>query len=249
MCVTVTALMFLAVCSSAFAEEELSVCLAEADRLYKEFLITEDCKQIEAAKNLLDELIRTYPDHAEIFWKTARCYIEYAAFADDPIAIYEAGITLAKRSSEICDNAEAHFWLAALYGLVGQAKGIFNSLALVKPIREELEQCITLNPAFDYAYHVLARFYQEVPGKPISIGDRKKALEYEQKAVQLVPNHFPYQWGLYQIYRKLKLEQEAVQVLQVILELPLEYEFDRVYREDLTDAEIKELAAQELSRL
>lgn len=228
------------------ANSNLSTRLSKADQLYKEYLVTLNSAQILTAKTIMESLMAEYPDNAEVFWKTARCYTEYAIFAEKPVVVYEKGIEFAKKSIALKDNAEAHFWLAALYGQVGRARGILNSLHMVKPMLSELERCLALNPKYSYAYHVLAKLYLEVPGKPISIGDRKKALEYELKAVGLVPNHFPYQWALFQIYKKLGMRNEAKKVLQTIVELPIQYEFDHVYREELTAQEIKELAQKEL---
>lgn len=228
------------------ANSNLSTQLSKADQLYKEYLVTQNPTQIQTAKTMMDRMVAEYPDNAEVFWKAARCYNEYATLVEKPVAIFEQGIELAKKSILLKDNAEAHFWLGVLYGQIGRAKGILNSLHMVKPMKGEMEACLALDPKYSYAYHVLARLYSEVPGKPISIGDRKKALECELKAVALVPNHFPYQWGLFQIYKKMGKRNEAKQVLQTIVEMPLKYVFEQVYREDYTAEEIKELARKEL---
>lgn len=229
-----------------WANSDLSARLSRADQLYKDYLITSNPNQIFAAKTLMDELMKDYPTHPDVFWKGARCYTEYAMVMEKPVAVFEKGIELVKKSIALKDNAEARFWLAVLYGQIGRARGIWNSLHMVKPMLSELEACVALDPKHSYACHVMARLYLEVPGKPFSIGDRKKALEFELKAAALVPNYFPYQWGLFQLYKKLGMKNEAKKVLQTIAELPLKYEFDRVYREDLTDQEIKELAKKEL---
>ncbi len=239
-----TVILLLVMQCYAFAKEDRLTLLTKTDQLYRDYIQTNDEEQIKTAISIFDDLLTIYPDDWEICWKAARCYNEYAPVSEDPISAFETGADLAQRSIGLKDNADAHFWLAALYGQIGQARGILKSLFMVKPICEEFEKCIALNPNYDYAYHALSIIYTKVPGRPISIGDYKKALEYELKAVQLVPNHFHYQWALYKIYRKLGRQDEAESVLKTILNLPLDYDFDNIYREELTAEEIKKLAAE-----
>lgn len=236
--------------SNLLADNQPNTELSQIDQLYKDFLASKNPEEITRAINSLDQLIINYPDHYEVFWKAARCYNEYAIFTPNPIKTYERAITYAKRSLELeSNNPDAHFWLAVLYGQIGQAKGVLNSLFLVKTMKTELELCLKLNPNYDYAYHILATLYLRVPGWPISIGDKNQALEYELLAVKLNPTYLPYQWNLYQIYNQLGKENAAKQVLQQIIKIPVEYSLGSWYHEPLSPEEIKELANQELHAL
>lgn len=241
--------LLIALSSISYANDQNWVSqLQLSDQLYKDFLIMEEPDLIEDAVDILDRLIADYPDEWEIYWKAARCYNEYAIFADDPIIIFEQGIRFAQKSLELQEhNPEAHFWLAAIYGQLCQRKGVLNSLTLVKKMKDELEHCLQIEPEYDYAYHVLAKLYLVTPGWPISIGDKEKALNNELKAVELKPNYIPYRWGLYNIYRELGKKKEALEVLEVIIKLPLEDEFENVYHEPLSDQQIKELAEKVLN--
>ena len=227
------------------ANNQLTERLGQIDHLYKNFLISKNPIEIETAIKSLEDLIISYPDNYEVFWKAARSYNEYAALTSDPLKTYERAITYAQRSLELeTNNPNAHFWLAVLYGQIGQAKGILNSLLLVEKMKDELEKCLHFDPKFDYAYHVLATLYLRAPGWPISIGDKNKALEYQLHAVKLNPNYLPYQWALYQIYDRLGKKDAAKEILQLIDQIPVEYSLESFYNEPITPKKIKEQASK-----
>lgn len=230
--------------SISLSADSLTDRLVQIDHQYKNFLTSENPEEIKATINSLEELINNYPNNYEVFWRAARSYNEYAVLTPDPLQIYERAITYAQRSLELeAYNPDAHFWIAVLYGQIGQTKGILNSLLLVEKIKDELEKCLSLDPRFDYAYHVLATLYLRAPGWPISIGDQDKALEYQLQAVKLNPNYLPYQWALYQIYDQLGDKHAAQKTLQLIDKIPVEYSLESFYNEPLAPQKIKELAS------
>jgi len=93
------------------------------------------------------------------------------------------------------DRPEGHYWLGINYGVYGEAKGILKSLSLVKPIKEEMNKVLALDPSFDDggADRVLGRVYHELPG--FAGGSKKKALEHLLKSREMGP-----QVGLTRIY-------------------------------------------------
>jgi tetratricopeptide (TPR) repeat protein len=102
-------------------------------------------------------------------------------------------------------------------GRVGEEKGILNSLFMVKPMKVELDRCLEIDPKFPDTYYVLGLLYWKVPGWPVSIGDKKLAVQYSAQAVQLRPESFLFRWGLYEAYNAAGKKQEAQEVLQQIL--------------------------------
>jgi tetratricopeptide (TPR) repeat protein len=110
--------------------------------------------------------------------------------------IFEQGIYHAKKAVQLAeDRPEGHYWLGINYGVYGEAKGILKSLSLVKPIKEEMNKVLALNPSFDDggADRVLGRVYHELPG--FAGGSKKKALEHLLKSREMGP-----QVGLTRIY-------------------------------------------------
>lgn len=86
-------------------------------------------------------------------------------------------------------RAEGWHWMGAALGMIGLTRGVLNSLQLIPQGKQALEKSIALDP--DYfdasAMAQLARVYTMVPGFPLSIGDKKKALELLQEARRRAP--------------------------------------------------------------
>lgn len=140
---------------------------------------------------------------------------------DNKLEIYEEGLKYADQAVEQApDLAASHYWQAALMGRVGQTKGVLNSLFMVKPMRDALEKTLLLDEGYADAYWLLARLYQDAPGFPLSIGSKKKSLENAEKAILLEPNNVEFQLQLAKSLKYNDQEEQALQVLQEILENP-----------------------------
>jgi tetratricopeptide (TPR) repeat protein len=113
-------------------------------------------------------------DHATTNAEKAKIFQKGIDFAT-------AGVALDGRS------AESHFWMAANMGSYGEVRGVLKSLALVKPIRHELNEIISIDPAYDHgaAYRVLGVVDYKVPG--FAGGSKKRALENLTKSLEMGP--------------------------------------------------------------
>ena len=126
-----------------------------------------------------------------VYWRMAR--VEYwigdhTANNDDKKQIFSMGIYHAKKAVALGpDRPEGHYWLGVDYGVYGEAKGIFKSLSLVNPIKEEMNKVLSLDPTFDDggADRLLGRMYFELPG--FFGGSNKKSLEHLLKSKELGP--------------------------------------------------------------
>lgn len=78
------------------------------------------------------------------------------------------------------DRAEGYHWLGAGIGMVGLSRGVLNSLQLVPQIRSNLEKSAALDPNYLDASALLqlGRMYTVLPGFPLSVGDKRRAMEY-----------------------------------------------------------------------
>jgi tetratricopeptide (TPR) repeat protein len=87
-------------------------------------------------------------------------------------------------------RAEALIWEGIIESSYAGAKGGLGALSLAKEARDNLEAAIKLDPrALDgSAYTSLGTLYYKVPGFPLGFGDRKKAAELLQQALQLNPD-------------------------------------------------------------
>jgi hypothetical protein len=77
------------------------------------------------------------------------------------------------------ERAEGHHWAGAGMGLVGLTRGVLNSLQLVPQGKGEMERSYEIDPTYysGSGRANVARMLTMLPGFPVSIGDKKKALE------------------------------------------------------------------------
>jgi tetratricopeptide (TPR) repeat protein len=109
------------------------------------------------------------------------------------MAALEKGMNFVERAVKINPKGIAgHLYRAILMGNIALEKGILKSLAIVKPMRDELQVVLGLEPGNAAAHGLLGQLYWKVPGKPLSIGDKKKALEETALAVKYNPQSIEY---------------------------------------------------------
>lgn len=87
------------------------------------------------------------------------------------------------------DLAPGYHWVGAGMGMVGLTRGVLNSLQLVPQIKLNLEKSAQIDPAYidGNALATLGRVYTVLPGFPLSIGDKEKALQLLIKARKAGP--------------------------------------------------------------
>jgi tetratricopeptide (TPR) repeat protein len=117
------------------------------------------------------------------------------------------------------DKPEALAYDAEAIGQWANAHKGPGSLKKVKQAVETLKKALALNPHYAYAHMLLAEFYRQAPSM-ISVGDKKKALEQAEAAVQDDPthviNHVIYARALIDNHRK----EDAMAQLRMALSLP-----------------------------
>ena len=74
-------------------------------------------------------------------------------------------------------------------GKYSLAKGPLSALGHAKIGRDALLEAVKIDPTYHWAgpYRILGRYYQDLP-KGISFGDKKKAREYFNKAIEVAPD-------------------------------------------------------------
>jgi len=130
-------------------------------------------------------------DAYEAYWRMAR--VEYrigdhTADQAEKKRIFEMGIYHAKKAIQVAPGRpEGHYWLGVSYGVYGEAKGVRKSLSLVKPIKEEMNTVIAIDPTFadGGADRILGRVYHELPD--FAGGNEHKSLKHLLKSKELGP--------------------------------------------------------------
>ena len=111
----------------------------------------------------------------------------------EKLAAFEKAATFIDRALKVNPKGiDSHLYRAILIGDIGLEKGILKSLAMVKPMHDELQIVLRLDPRNASAHYFLGQLYWRVPGKPLSIGDKKKALEEIALAVKYNPKSMEY---------------------------------------------------------
>lgn len=198
---------------------------------------TKQVPKIEAVIAELTQHLEEQPNDSHALWLIGKAHLYLGErITDDVLATFEKGKEYADRAVEIApDSPDAHFWQAALIGRIGQTRGILQSLFMVRPMKDALDRVLELDENYAGAYDVLSQLYEEAPGFPLSIGNKKLALEMAQKAVELGPDNIEYPIQLARALDHNGRRGEAVEVLRELLARP----------EVRLDPEI-EAAAQEL---
>lgn len=142
----------------------------------------------------------------------------------DKLQIYQKAVEYGEKGAALNPSSiESQFWLATSYGLLGQERGILDSLFLVKPIETHLQRAIEIDESyFNGAPHrALAWVLHKLPPWPLSHGDNKDAMEHIRRALKFGPE-FPLN-HLYagEIALSLRNESDARHHLQWVLDHPL----------------------------
>lgn len=226
----------------------LAATAADADWLIEvESLYTarHDLANVHRSVDILRQVIEREPMNAEAHWRLARSlYWVGDKSTENRLQIFEEAMKIAEKAAELDpDNADAQYWHAACIGLWGQERGVLQSLFAVKPMKEALDRVLAIDPNYADAYYVLSQLYRKAPGWPLSIGNKKLALEAAKEAVRLEPDNTSFVLELAEAQLVNNLKEEAKKNLQLVLSMPPTPDEPVESRED------KDYAGQLLAKL
>jgi tetratricopeptide (TPR) repeat protein len=218
-------LLTVLILAAAVRAQETKTLVQQGDDLYAQ---RGDLAKAKEALAKYQAALPAGEDAYGVNWRLAR--VEYWIGDHTPDnnvkkQIFQQGIDYAKKAIELApDKVEGHFWLGVCYGVYGEAKGVLKSLALVKPIKEEMRRVLEIEPAYDKggADRVLGRVFHEVPG--FFGGSEKKSLEHLLKAVEYGPRVGLNLLYLADTYISLDQIEKARQTLEYILSMEPEPE-------------------------
>lgn len=126
------------------------------------------------------------------------------------------------------NRAEAYMWAGAGLGCVGLTRGILSSLQLIPQGKEYLEKSISVDPNyFDAgALLLLGRAYTVVPGFPLSVGDKTKALKLLRLAKTKAPSSTLIEICLADLLWAHEHNTEAIAILEKIADNKPKSEFE-----------------------
>ena len=183
-----------------------------------------EAARARVAVDLFQKAAALDPASYEVRWEGARAAYYYGTYArtDAPdaekMAIFDRGISLAKEAVALSPKGvEGHFWLGVLYGVYGEAKGIFKSLSLVPVIKQEMQTCVELDQTVEGwgPDRVLGRMYHKLPF--FKGGDDEKSAAHLEKSLAGAPTNALTRLYLAETYRSDGRKPDAVRLLKEIV--------------------------------
>jgi TRAP transporter TatT component family protein len=123
------------------------------------------------------------------------------------------------------DRPEGHFWVAANMGALAESFGLRQGLKYRKPIKEELETVLRIDPGFmeGSADRALGRWYFKVPR--LFGGDRALAETHLRRSLTYQPGNTVSHFFLGELFEDEKRTAEARAEFQKVVDAPLSREF------------------------
>lgn len=136
----------------------------------------------------------TDSEKAAILWRLSRAvlYITDGVDKGDKdarLAGYGEAQKYAEDSLAIEETPDGYHWQASAIGRIGQVNGPLNSLSKAKPMRVLVEKVQNdFNADMSDAWYVLSLLYNQLPGSPISFGDKDYAISYIRRCIDTQDN-------------------------------------------------------------
>jgi hypothetical protein len=173
----------------------------------------------------------------EAAWKLAR--VSYWLGGHAPQAerrsFLERGMNAAQQAISLEPNRpEGHFWRAATMGTLAENSGLTGGLKYRKPVKQELEAVLRLDPAYmdGSADRVLGRWYFKVPG--LFGGSKARSEQHLRASLKYDPNSTVSHFFLAELLLDQGRAGEARTELQAVIDAPLNAQWapeDREYKE------------------
>jgi tetratricopeptide (TPR) repeat protein len=137
-----------------------------------------------------------HPDVATNAWQLGRVTYDWADLATNAqqrADVAQIGIDACRQLlARDPNNAPAHYYLARDYGQLAIAEApSMAAYKLIRDIEREFKSAAELDERMDHAgpLRCLGLLYRDAPGWPISIGSKRKAGEYLQRAAATAPDY------------------------------------------------------------
>jgi tetratricopeptide (TPR) repeat protein len=182
-------------------------------------------------------MVAADPRNVDAAWKLARADYWLGGHAPEVERrrFFEQGIDAGRKAVALQPNRpEGHFWIAANMGALAESFGLRQGLKYRKPIKEELETVLRLDPRFQQgsADRALGRWYFKVPS--LFGGSHKDAEAHLRASLTYNPNSTASHFFLAEVLLDDGRKDEARGELQKIIDAPIDPEWapeDRDFKE------------------
>jgi tetratricopeptide (TPR) repeat protein len=206
--------------------------LGEADALYTDRANLASARR--AADRWRTQMAAGGPAAFDLAWKLARA--DYWLGTHVPSAerrgFLEQGIDAGRKAVALQPNRpEGHFWIAANMGTLAESFGLRAGIKYRKPIKDQLETVLRLDPAFQQgsADRALGRWYYRVPS--LFGGSHQRAEEHLRASLKYNPQSTASHFFLTELYVDDGRKAEARAELQAVIDAPFDPEWSPEDRE------------------
>lgn len=198
-------------------------------------------KMDSAMIQTLERALDVDQSNADILWRLARAYwwkaVRGTTDKASKLELLEKGRITGERAAALDPaNAEAHHWHAVCIAQSGQLRGILQSLFMVKPTLEALDRALVADPNHARTHYFLAELLHQLPGPPLSIGNRQRAVEEARLAVKLDPSPSSHHLVLGKALAASKNYAEAREAFNYVLTMKPDSEDPEGFRRDQEEA-------------
>lgn len=214
----VLGLVLVSVMASGQTPEEL---IKKADALYAEM---QDLETAEEALALYRDALIEAENKYEAYWKISRILYYVGEHKDkkkDRQNTFAQGVYHAEKAMALePEKPDGYYWRGVNNGKYGETRGVLKSLALVKPIKSDMNKVIELNRAYEDGGpdRVMGRVFFKLPG--IAGGDKDKSLEHLLKSKEYGPEDALTRVYLADTYLAQKEVEKARAELDYVLNIP-----------------------------
>ncbi len=149
---------------------------------------------LDKAIGLLEELKRKHPENDVVRGKLSHAFFYKGFFEEqkkERERLFHKGMQCGNEAVTLYPEAVyGNFWYASNMGMWGMCRGIMASLKSVDPMFKAMQIVLKRNEAFFFGgpHRAIGRLYHHAPGWPLSIGNKRKALEHLERAVEIAPD-------------------------------------------------------------
>ena len=197
---------------------ENPITLAEIDSKHEKSQLQTEYQEIASQ---IEKVLASNPNQYQWQWRQARTQYSLAKKAGESKSdYYDLCILHSSRAIDLQpDSAVSYFYRGLCRGKQGQMKGVWASLGIIEPFKEDMKKAVELDPKVNHAgpHRALGKLYLELPF--FLGGDSDKAVFHLKEAVRLAPDYAENHLGLAQILVKKNNSTQARESLHKLIQL------------------------------
>ena len=197
---------------------ENPITLAEIDNQHEKSQLQTEYQEIASQ---IEKVLASNPNQYPWQWRQARTQYSLAKKAGESKSdYYDLCILHSSRAIDLQpDSAVSYFYRGLCRGKQGEMKGVWASLGMIEPFKEDMTKAVELGPKVNHAgpHRALGKLYLELPF--FLGGDSDKAVFHLKEAVRLAPDYAENHLGLAQILVKKNNSTQARESLHKLIQL------------------------------